>query len=228
MARDDDEDDRPRKKRRRDEEDEDREDETDDESPEEEDGDDEEEPRSKRRDEDSADEEPAPEKAKGPKPMPAALVGALLVSFAWGFINLHSGCTHSVGSFFSIVQFHRIAGQRRNIPGFDQMEIMGMSATDTYARAAVEIFRLVTALALIAGGAALLGRKRLGKFIAIGAPVLMLLVELLGFALFLILSKGHFFVPYNIEFLSNMALNVAVAGALVFMLLNKDVNKALK
>jgi hypothetical protein len=56
----------------------------------------------------------------------------------------------------------------------------------------------------------------------------MVLVELITFVICLIITRGSFLTSYNAGFLINIVFSSAIAGCNTFMLLNKDVSKALK
>jgi FtsH-binding integral membrane protein len=96
-----------------------------------------------------------------------------------------------------------------------------------YAIVGVKAVLMFLALVLVAGGIVLLMRKSFGKYIVMAAPVLMLLLELLGFAVCLFLSDWTFIASHNSDFFINMFFSLVVGGTIVFLLLNRDVSNAL-
>ena len=97
-----------------------------------------------------------------------------------------------------------------------------------YTLVGTKFFLMLLSAALVAGGIVLLMRKSYGKYLAMGAPVGMLLVEFIGFVVCLIVTSGTFLTDYNVEFFINIVFSLAVAGCIAFLLLNKDVSKALR
>ena len=61
-----------------------------------------------------------------------------------------------------------------------------------------------------------------------GAPAAMALVELITFVICLAITSGAFLTTYNAGFAVNIIFSLAVGGCNAYMLLNKDVSKALK
>ena len=218
MARDDDDDDdRPRKKPSREVEDDDR-------------------PRKK-----SAREEEDERVSIAPKPMPMRLVGAIIAAMAWGILSLYLSCVDSSRSVVHEIQVQKAQREaQENIrkmqeqaraAGFNQQFDAGDFGGGSglrYTIVGTKFFFMLMSAALVIGGSVLLMRKSLGKFIALGAPVGMLLIEFIGFVICLIISKGSFLTEYNVEFFINIVFSLAVAGCIAFLLLNKDVSKALR
>ena len=119
--------------------------------------------------------------------------------------------------------------QMRDVKGFQPVDFGGgESFGQFYTALGAQVFMFLMAALLLASGAALLMRKGFGKYLAMGAPVGMLLVEFIGFVVCLIITKGTFLAPYNVEFLVNILFSLVVGGCIAFLLLNKDVSKALK
>jgi hypothetical protein len=217
MARDDDDDDRPRKKIPRDDED-----------------DDDDRPRKKsaREEEDDADDEDRPRKklareeddqAGKAKPMPIRLVGAIIASMAWGILVLHGSCVESSHSIMGIIHFHRAQDQMR---GFGNLVVEGRGML--YTLAGTQVVMTLLGAILLAGGVALLARKGFGKYLAMGAPVGMALVQMAVFVICLIITSGVFLVHYNFAFFIQILFSLTVSGLNAYLLLNKDVSRVLK
>jgi hypothetical protein len=223
MARDDD-DDRPRKKRSRDE------DEVQEETAIEADDD---RPRVKSS---RADVE------KTAKPMPVRLVGAIIACLAWGFLSLYGSCMQSSNGVFQEIHTWRARrdAEENQRKVRDEMRKAGIDIRVDggdlggggnglrYTILGTHIFLLLTSVLLVVGGIMLLMRMSMAKFVAMGAPVAMLLVEFVAFVICLIITKGTFMAHYNVEFLVNIFFSLVTAGCIAFLLLNKEVSKALK
>ena len=217
---DDDDEDRPRKKRSRDDED-----------------DEKEEVERPRKKSPSADDD-----VKSPKPMPTALVGAIIAAMAWGILSLNSTCLYSASGIVLEIENQRM--QREQEENFrklrEQMRAAGLNQKIgdgpefgaggglRYTLLGTRILLMLMATLLLAGGIVLLMRKSFGKFIAMGAPVGMLLVDLSGFVICLIITKGTLLAHHNVDYLVNLFLSLVVGGTIVFLLMNKEVGKALK
>jgi hypothetical protein len=219
MARDDEDDERPRKKSPRD-----------DEGEEEDDR-----PRKKS----SHDDEDDDSSGKKSKPMPMRLVGAIIAALAWSILILHASCLNS--SSLIVEEIHNQKAQREadenlrkmqeqmRAAGVNQKIDMGDRGNGVrYTIVGTKIFLFLMATLLLVGGVTLLMRKGFGKYLAMGAPVGMLLVEFVGFVTCLIITKGTFLAQHNVVFLVNILFSLVVGGCIVFLLLNKDVNRALK
>jgi hypothetical protein len=212
----DDDDDRPRKRSSRDDEDD-----VDDDRP-------------RKRSAPDRDEVQSSSKKAGP--MPTRLVGAIIASMAWGILILHGSCMQSGNALFSVVETHRLQQQQEKMredlrkAGFNQLDPTNMrfDGSMAYASLGANVFSFLAAALLLAGGIALLMRKAFGKYLAMGAPVLMVLVDLIAFVIFLVLTKGAFLAPHNIGIIINFLFGLVVGGIIIFLLLNKDVSKALK
>jgi hypothetical protein len=203
------------------------------------DEDDEDRPRRKRsRDEDNDnDERPSRRKSardddedsagKKPKPMPFRLVMAIIGSMAWGGFMLHANCVGSSHSLLGIIHLHRQERDLRDFAAFANLGF-GFSKGFAYTLAAEHFFMMLMAAALLAGGVALLMRMGFGKYLAMGAPAAMVLVELITFVICLIITSGSFLTAYNASFLINIVFSAVIAGCNTFMLLDKDVAKALR
>jgi len=235
MARDDDDDDRPRKKNPDDDDDDDR-------------------PRKKKAADDGEDDDDRPRKKSkardeeveeksvpsgGPRPMPMRLVGAIIATFAWGILTLHSGCLSTSRSIHGEIQLaklkreqeERLRDLQKQMPGFNIKADAGERGDGSglrYTLLGGKLVFLLMSVVLVAGGIVLLMRKGFGKFIAMGAPVGMLFVEFAAFVICLIISKWTFLTDYNVEFLINIFFSLVVGGTIAFLLLNKDVSRALK
>jgi hypothetical protein len=177
------------------------------------------------------------------KPMPTRLAGAIIAALAWGFLSLHGSCLQSSNGILQEVELQKLQrDQEENRRKFqEQMRAMGVNQKIDnpafefgggnglrYTVLGTQIFLMLTSAALVGGGVLLLMRLGFGKYIAMGAPVGMLLVELSGFVICLIITKGTFLAHYNVGFLVNIFFSILVGGTIVYLLLNKDVSKALK
>jgi hypothetical protein len=192
--------------------------------------------RRKGRDDNDAEDEDRP-RPKGDKPMPVRLVAAIIASMAWGFLALHDSCTSTGGSILNVVHIHEFRKMQEK--GREDLRRMGVNQIDfgnvpqlefglPYTLMVLQLGQSLLAALLIAGGSLLLVRMRIGKFVVMGVPALMALVEILGIVICLILTKGLILTPHNFSFLIFLFFSVVVAGCNIFMLLNKDVSKALK
>jgi hypothetical protein len=207
--RDDDDQDLPRKKSSRDEE-------SDDE--------DEDRPRKKKtRDDDEA------RGGKERKPMPMQLIAAIIASMAWGGYILHHNCGQTSGALIGIIQMEKRDREIRDLGfAFNRAFGFGEHKGFIYTMAGAEFFMMLLGAVLVAGGIALLMRKGFGKYLAMAAPAAMALVELFTFVVCLAITSGAFLTNYNANFMVNVIFSLAVGGCNAYMLLNKDVSKALK
>jgi hypothetical protein len=209
MARDDDEEDRPRKSKRSSDEDVDEVDEIDED-------DEDDRPRKKRssRDEDEA-------AGKGPKPLPPQVLAPAIASMGWGFLTLHGGCLSSAASVHGLMELRNF---QHNMGGMVVHGGQGLLIV----MALTHVGLLLLAALLLAGGALLLLRKPFAKYLAMGAPVGMVLVALGGFVVGMIMTGGSFLGIHFNSFIVNMIFSLAVAGCNVVLLMHKNVAKALK
>ncbi|MBI1832526.1 MAG: hypothetical protein HYR84_13885 [Planctomycetes bacterium] len=175
----------------------------------------------KRRDRNN-DDEPGGDASSDP-PLPGALLAAIIVSLLWGGISLHASCISFSHSTMAVITIHRLEAQigaRFGGAGGGQ----GLAGT----LAAAQFVQFLLAGALLAGGAMLLMRKNFAKFIAMGVPVAMILVDL-GAAVICVIITKEFVQPYNFDFLVNIIFNLGVGGANAYLLMmDKNVAKVLK
>jgi hypothetical protein len=169
---------------------------------------------------------------KQPKPMPAALAGAIMFAFAWGFLALHGSCLNSTSSIFSVIQYQRMKSEMREQMRGMPFEPSFQSSTSSgeglmYTLLAARVFQFFMAVVLVAGAALLLMRKGIGRFVAVGAPVGMMLVEIAGFGVCMIITKGTFLVHYNVEFIVNLLFSLIACGVVGGLVFTRDVGKAL-
>ncbi len=220
MARnDDDDDERPSKKR-----DDDRDDDDQERSNRKRDDDDDEDdrPRKKNRAKEEDERTGAEQQSK---PMPLRLTGAIIASMAWGILVLHASCVRS--SSLSLLAIQMMREVRMGGIVID-MGAFGLGRGMVYTQIGLQLMLFLFAAALLASGITLLMRKSLGKWLAMGAPAGMVLIELLGFVICLIITEGAFLTQHNVEFFLNIVFSLAVSGLCAYLLLNKDVSKALK
>jgi hypothetical protein len=164
---------------------------------------------------------------KEARPMPIRLVGAIIASMAWGGYVLHHNCGLSSSALIGIIHMEkRDRGRDFGFvfnPAFGLVDHKGF----IYTVAAAEFFMMVLGAVLLAGGVLLLMRMGFGKYLAMGAPAAMALVELITFVICLAITSGAFLTTYNAGFAVNIIFSLGVGGCNAFMLLNKEVSKAL-
>jgi hypothetical protein len=189
------------------------------------------------RDDEADDDRPRKKKArdgdedrggKEAKPMPVRLVGAIIASMAWGGYVLHHNCGLSSSALIGII--HMEKRDRGRDFGFVLNQAFGFGEHKgfIYTMAGAEFFMLVMGAVLLAGGVMLLMRMGLGKYLAMGAPAAMALIDLITFVICLAITSGAFLTTYNAGFAINIIFSLAVGGCNAYLLLNKDVSKALK
>jgi hypothetical protein len=165
---------------------------------------------------------------KEAKPMPIRLVGAIIASMAWGGYILHHNCGLASSALIGIIHMEkRDRGRDFGFvfnPAFGLVDHKGF----IYTMAGAQFFMLVMGAVLLAGGVMLLMRMGLGKYLAMGAPAAMALIDLITFVICLAITSGVFLTTYNAGFAINIIFSLAVGGCNAYLLLNKDVSKALK
>src|SRR5262249_16169541 len=97
-----------------------------------------------------------------------------------------------------------------------------------YTSAGAQFFMMILGAVLVAGGVTLLMRLGFGKYLAVGAPAAMVLVEMLPFGVCLAITSGRFLTSYNVYFLITMFFSLGVGAANAYLLLNREAAKALK
>lgn len=205
--RDEEEEDRSRKKRERDEED------------------DEERPRKKRDDDRDAGAD------KAPRPMPMRLVGAIVAALAWGILGVYGSCLDTsrlMNTEAFIMKTQR--EQEEKLRGFGiRFDDRGSGKGFRYTRIGASFFYMLMSAVLLAGAVVLMMRKKFGMYIALGAPVALLLVEFFAFVVCLLITDFTFISidAYNAQFFVHIFFSLVVGGTIAFLLLNKDVREAL-
>jgi hypothetical protein len=164
---------------------------------------------------------------KEARPMPIRLVGAIIASMAWGGYALHHNCGLTSSALIGIIHMEK-RDQGRELFAFNQGFGLVNHRGFIYTVAGAEFFMMVLGAVLLAGGVLLLLRMGFGKYLAMGAPAAMALVELITFVICLAITSGAFLTTYNAGFAVSIIFSLAVGGCNAFMLLNKDVSKALK
>ena len=180
------------------------------------------------------------EDAKAPKPykpMPVRLVGAIIAALAWGLISLNASCLQSSGDVVQEIRFQKVKReQEENLRKIgvkfdfknDNPLFAEFSDGVRYTQIGVHFFFMFSSILLVAGGIMLLMRMSLGKFVAMGAPLLMCLVIFTGIVVCLIVTKGTFLTGYNAAYFVQISLSLLTGVAIIFLLLSSDVSKALK
>jgi len=164
---------------------------------------------------------------KEPKPMPIRLVGAIIASMAWGGYVLHHNCGLTSSALIGIIHMEK-RDQGRELFAFNQAFGLVNHKGFIYTMAGAQFFMMVMGAVLLAGGVLLLMRMGFGKYLALGAPAAMALIELITFVICLAITSGAFLTTYNAGFAVNIIFSLAVGGCNAYLLLNKDVRKALK
>lgn len=151
-------------------------------------------------------------------PMPTRLIGAIIASFAWGLLLLQSTCVRSMHLTMGVIQFLRdIRGPEAVFGGRNML----------FALTFLQFMLVLLAGVLVAGAIALLMRKGFGKYLAMGAPAGIVLIEMAGLVICLILSDGHFMAAHNVDFAFVMIFSTVVAGLNAFLLIHPDATRAL-
>jgi hypothetical protein len=229
---DDDDDDRPRKKKRSRDDDEDAYEEDD--RPrkksrsrdDDDDADDDDRSRKKKRSRDEDDDDDRRGKKKKSKDMPGMLLGAAITAMVWGGLNIFSNCGVSLSSFNAWNSLRQVD---RLFPGLGRLaEDLGGVGPGFYLTLGIVYALLVVASVLLTvGGLMLLMRKVAGKYLALAGCIAMLAIALGGGVVSLALSRfafGGMFMglPVSIFF------TLCVGGFLIFALMDRDVNRALR
>ena len=157
------------------------------------------------------------------RPLPLRVIGAIIASIFWGGLMLHGSCMSFSHSSMMVIAFHRVEAAGFNIRG------AGGGGEGFYGTlAATQFVMFLLGGGLLAGGVLLLLRKGYAKWMAMGVPAAMALLQMAACVLCLIITGGVFLAQHNFDFLINIVFNMAVGGANAYLLLNKDVAKVLK
>jgi hypothetical protein len=155
------------------------------------------------------------------RPMPLRLYGAIIASIFWGGLLLYGSCVHFSHSVLGVIAVHN-AQVRFGRFGGDFGE--GFFGT----LAAAQFFMVLLAGALLAAGILLMMRKGFARWMAMAVPGAMVLLDLFTAVICLIITSGTFLAQHNFDFLIDIVFNLAIGGCNAYLLLNKDVAKALK
>jgi hypothetical protein len=154
------------------------------------------------------------------KPMPLRLTGAIIASIFWGGLLLYGSCVSFSQSVLRVVAAHNAQF------GFGRFGDFGEGFFGTMA--ASQFFMFLLAAALLAAGILLMMRKGFARWMAMGVPGAMVLLDLFTAVICLIITSGTFLAQHNFDILINIVFNLGVGGCNAYLLLNKDVVKALK
>ncbi|MBI3822225.1 MAG: hypothetical protein HY289_06040 [Planctomycetes bacterium] len=153
------------------------------------------------------------------KPMPLQLVGAIILSIFWGGLTLHGSCVGFTRSTMGVISHHNAVWGLERIGGAGE----GFYGT----LAAGQFFIIILAATLLAAGVLLMMRKSYAKYMAIGAPAAILLVDMGTAVLCLIITSGTFLAQHNFDFLISITFSLIVGGVNAFLLFNQNVTRAL-
>jgi hypothetical protein len=240
MARDDDDDDRPRKRRPPDDDDddyrprkkarardEDDNDMDDDDRPRKrgpvrDDAEDENDGRSSRRRDENEEEEDRPRKKKKKrKPLPGSVLAAAIVSFIWGALTLLGNCYSTVTNLHGWMELQRAEQVGFRVGG-------GFNSGLAMSLALSGVFTILAAVVLIVGGILLLMRKNLGRSLALGAAIAMIVVNLIGFVGGMIAAGGGIFGFILIGLVFWIVFDVGICICIYMLLGSPNAIRALK
>jgi hypothetical protein len=166
-------------------------------------------------------EETPPAEDIASRPMPMPLMGAIIASLFWGGLLLHGSCVSFTHSVMGVISHHNaVFGWEGRGGGAGE----GFFGT----KAAAEFFMLLLAATLLAAGILLMMRKGFAKWMAMAAPVLMVLLQMATAVVCLIITGGTFLAQHNFDFLITITFSLAVGGANAYFLLNKEVAQVLR
>jgi hypothetical protein len=146
--------------------------------------------------------------------MPMRMIGAIIASIFWGGLLLYGSCVSFSRSAMVAIDIHNA----RAIGG------EGLFGT----LAASQLFVSLLAAALLVGGVLMLMRKGFAKYMVMGVPAAIVVVEMATSVLCLIISSGVFLAHYNFDFLITSVFSLAVGGLNTYLLLDKEIAKAFK
>lgn len=221
---DEDDEDRPRKKKRS------RDDDDDDDV--EDDDDDDDRPRKKRRsrdedEDDDDDEEDRPrkkKKKKKQKAMPGMLMAFAIVNMAWGGLNTLYGLYNFVEAIHAMTS---VMAADQLFRGFGAA--LGLSKGFTITISILFFFILVGWAVTLGGGVMLILRKGMGKYLALGGPIIVTLMGLIGLVVTIIMTHGTLvFGSYLVAFILIIVFALATAIFNFIAGNNDDVARALR
>ena len=201
------------------------------------------EPPSKKRSRDEDDDDDRPRKKDDdrkkdldrgePKPINPRVLGAVFASLLWGGFILFHNCGLSSTAVIGLYHLEKknaegAIGMIFN-PAFHGGGAFGEPHKGfAYTSAGAQFVMMILGAVTVGGGVTLLMRMGFGKFLAIGGPAAMVLVEMLIFGICLAITSGRFLTAYNVDFFITIVFSLVIAGANAFLLLNRDVAKSLK
>lgn len=165
------------------------------------------------------------------KPMPLRLTGAIVAALAWGILGVYGSCldtTRQINTEVFIMKTQR--EQEEKLRGFGiRFDDRGSGKGFRYTRIGASFFYMLMSAVLLGGAIVLMIRKRFGMYIAMGAPVAMLLVEFFAFVVCLLITDFTLISidSYNVQYFVHIFFSLIVGGTIAFLLLNKDVSKSL-
>lgn len=152
------------------------------------------------------------------RPMPLQLIGAIMASILWGGLLLHGSCVSFTHYTMGVIAHHNNVWNVR----------VGGAGEGFYGTmAATEFFTFLLAATLVVAGVLLMLRKGFAKWMAMGVPVVLILLHAAAAVICLIITSGVFLAQHNFDFLISITFNLVVGGLNAWLLLNKDASAAL-